>query len=144
MNLVISKCEKAVANQLSLTSNGAVPIYVSDVDGVKDPMPYIVIHGNSYEEQIGPGSGIFKIRMDCVFRSHVKGLGSAPDEARDAAVTWINNFLYSDPKSALSASTGFHCYGFVPVSGEMRVQGDYKAYEYHTQFDVFCMPRDNE
>jgi len=140
MNLVISKCEQAVKNQLVLQVDPSVPIYISDTDGIKEAMPYIIVHGNSYEEQIGPGSGIFKIRVDCVFRSHVKVITS---DNRDSIIAQINNFLYSSPAAAISAETGFHCYGFVPISGDMRVQQDYKAYEYHIQFDVFCMPRDN-
>lgn len=149
MNLVVTKCEQAIKDQLALQVDDSVPIYISDTDGIKEAMPYIIVHGNSYEEQIGPGSGIYRIRIDCVFRSHVKtesrwtALTENPTDNRDAIIAQINNFLYSSPATALSAATGFHCYGFVPVSGDMRVQPDYKAYEYHTQFDVFCMPRDN-
>jgi hypothetical protein len=137
---IIPIAEQACQQQISLYV-GNVPVYISDFDMIKADMPYIVIHGESYEELITPGCGIFKVRMEALFRSHVRE--ETPQE-RDGVVNGINAFLYTTPASKLSLTDGFHCYGFVPVSGQMSVNTDYKAYEYHTRFDLFCMPRNND
>jgi hypothetical protein len=104
-------------------------------------MPYIVVHAATGEEQIAPGSGIFKLKVDLLFRSHVK---TEDINLRTAVCSGINNFLYSAPAFTLSEVNGFHCYGFVPgATGEMTVNHDMKAYEYRIGMDVTCMPRNN-
>jgi hypothetical protein len=118
-----------------------VEILASDEDSVKNPMPYIVIHASSAEEQIAPGSGIFKLRVDLLFRSHVK---TEDINFRTAVCSGINNFLYSAPAFTLSEVNGFYCYGFVPVAtGQMTVNPELKTYEYRIGMDVVCMPRNN-
>jgi hypothetical protein len=136
---IVNIAEQSCQEQITLYV-GEVPVYISDFDSVKAPMPYIVIHGDSYEELIGPGVGIFKVSMSVLLRSHVKV--ETPQE-RDGIVDGINSFLYNTPADRLSLTDGFHCYGFVPVSGDMGVNTEMKAFEYHTRFDLYCMPRNN-
>ena len=93
-----------------------------------------------YSEIIAPGCGIFKVDVSLIFRSHVKDTSS---EDRETIIESLNNFAYSTPATVLSQATGFHCYGFIPTTGRMTVDGELKAYVYEMDFELHCMPRDN-
>ena len=51
---------------------GAVPVLLSDTRETKPQMPYVSIQCTEEEEVITPGSGIFKVSGELVFRSHTK------------------------------------------------------------------------
>jgi hypothetical protein len=142
---IVNITEQAIQSELNgvLHPHG-MPVFISDATGenddVKPPMPYVVVHGAGYEELAGPGTGLFKVRIRVTFRSHVK---EDEPQFRDSIIALINNFAYSEPASVLSETSGYHCYGFAPVSGSMEVNTDLKCYEYLTEWDLWCMPRDN-
>lgn len=142
-NVVLNIAEKAVVGAIqSEIYPYQVDVRASDENEVKPPMPYITVHASDYQEDIGPGTGIFKMRVTATFRSHVK-----PDDInfRTAVCQGINNFLYRNPAVELSNTDGFHCYGFIPgATGSMAVNPELKAYEYLVSMDLFCMPRNNE
>lgn len=117
-----------------------IPIYRSDEAEQKQEQPYLIIHCEEAEEELGPGTGIYRISITVTFRSHVKP--TSPDE-RDAVITAINNFVYSNPAEILSQVDGFHCYGFMPIRVHMGVNTELKSYEYINEFELHCMPRNN-
>lgn len=142
MVTIVNVSEVAVVTALQAVVDSAIVpnIYQSDVASIKDNPPWIVVHGDNYEEWVGPGSGIFKVPIECLFRSHVKETSPAN---RDAVVSQINNFIYNSPAANLSLTANYFCYGFVPTSGEMKVDTEKKTYDYVVRFDLYCMPRDN-
>ena len=154
MDTIINKVEAALQAALSVPLGPSIPVYVSDFGAIKDPMPYVVVHGDGYTEEIAPGCGIYKITVQVMLRSHVKE--DDPDQ-RDAAVNAINEFMHqknvATPASArLQAAVtlsrtpevpDLYVHGFVPTSGSMRVNQEYKAYEYLVSCDLYCMPRPN-
>lgn len=141
-NDILSLVELALQEKIqTAVYDWAIPVYLTDEDALKGPMPYIVIHADNYEEQIGPGSGIFKVRVTTKLRSHTK----VDDEnKRVSVIMTLNNFAYSNAAIELSGEN-LHVYGFIPgASGEVQVNPDLKCYEYLTVWDLFCMPRPNE
>ncbi len=141
-NVIINVAEAAIVSAIQNSiAPYEVPVIASDENEIKPPMPYITVHVGSYQEEIGPGSGIFRLEVNIVYRSHVK-----PDDAelRTAICTGINDFLYGAPAVTLSLFDGLHVYGFIPVaSGSMAINPELKAYEYQVRADVVCMPRNN-
>lgn len=127
----------AIGNVVSGTN---VPVLVSDEGEVKPTMPYIVARARNYEELYGPGTGIYKVKCSAIFRSHVKE--TTPDQ-REAIVILLNNFTHQNPAATLNMTDGFHCYGFVPTTGQMNVDQETKSYSYDIDWDMFCMPRNN-
>ncbi len=154
MQTIINLVEQAMQAALSIPLGPKISVYVSDFAEIKEPMPYVVIHCDSYAEEITPGCGIFKVMVQVMVRSHVKE--DAPI-VRDFAVEVIDEFMHEknreNPASprlqaavTLSATPGIHnlyIHGFVPTSGSMRVNTDYKAYEYITNCEIYCMPSAN-
>lgn len=139
LNLAELALKTALQNQIyQIVPN--LPIYESDESAVKADQPYLIIHCEEVEETIGPGTGIYDIPVTVTFRSHVKP--TSTDE-RDAVIAAINNFVYSDPKTVLSQTPGFHCYGFMPIRVHMGVNPELKSYEYVNDFKLVAMPRDN-
>jgi hypothetical protein len=142
-NNVISLAEQAISSLLITNLKSTVAkdqVYISDNDEIKQPMPYVIVHAESAEEQVTPGCGLYLVSIKVMFRSHVKETST---DQRTDVVNAINNMAYTSPASALSATTGFHCHGFVPASGSMTVDGEMKAYVYNVMYSLYCMPRDN-
>jgi hypothetical protein len=142
-NNVISLAEQAISSLLITSLKSTVAkdqVYISDNDEIKQPMPYVIVHAESAEEQVTPGCGLYLVSIKVMFRSHVKETST---DQRTDVVNAINNMAYTSPASALSATTGFHCHGFVPASGSMTVDGEMKAYVYNVMYSLYCMPRDN-
>lgn len=139
LNLAELSLKNALRDQIYQISPTFV-LYRSDENEVKKEQPYGIIHCEDAEETIGPGTGIYKIPTLVICRFHVK-----PETAddRDAIVTAINNFTYSDPRTVLSQLDGFHCYGFMPIAVRMEVNTELKSYEYINRFELICMPRND-
>ena len=142
-NNVISLAEQAISSLLITNLKSTVAkdqVYISDNDEIKQPMPYVIVHAESAEEQVTPGCGLYLVSIKVMFRSHVKETST---DQRTDVVNALNNMAYTSPASALSATSGFHCYGFVPASGSMIVDGETKSYVYEINYSLYCMPRDN-
>jgi hypothetical protein len=142
-NNVISLAEQAISSLLITNLKSTVAkdqVYISDNDEIKQPMPYVIVHAESAEEQVTPGCGLYLVQIKAMFRSHVKETST---DQRTDVVNALNNMAYTTPASTLSAVTGFHCHGFVPASGSMTVDGETKSYVYEIKYSLYCMPRDN-
>jgi len=142
-NNVISLAEQAISSLLITNLKSTVAkdqVYISDNDEIKQPMPYVIVHAESAEEQVTPGCGLYLVQIKVMFRSHVKETST---DQRTDVVNALNNMAYTSPASALSATSGFHCHGFVPASGSMIVDGETKSYVYEINYSLYCMPRDN-
>jgi hypothetical protein len=100
----------------------------------------VIVHAESAEEQVTPGCGLYLVSIKVMFRSHVKETST---DQRTDVVNSLNNMAYTSPAAALSATSGFHCHGFIPESGSMTVDGDSKSYVYEIKYSLYCMPRDN-
>jgi hypothetical protein len=141
-NSIRQKAEKAVYTylrpHLTKTCVGDNTV-TSDQSADLPQKPFVVIVAETFEE-ISPMSGVFKVSVRVTFSSYVAE--TSPDE-REAAVTAINNFTYSDPATEMSQLADFYCHGVVPTSGEMTVDTEEKAYDYNVNFEMWCMPRDN-
>jgi hypothetical protein len=127
---------------LSDISNGIgkIDVYLADNDENKQQMPYIVIQCVSSEEQITPGSGIFKVAGNVIFRSHTK---ETSPETRQAVLDAINNFAYDSTSAKLSALDGFHCHGWYPTTGDLTVESETQSYTYNMKYWVYCMAMNN-
>lgn len=116
-----------------------VAVYISDVNEVKQEMPYVVIHVDDAVEQEGPGTGIFKMPVEIVFRDHVKP--QTPD-FRDKVLVAIENVQFGSPlKTLTQAISGFYCYGFGMTEASMRVNPELKAYESIRKWEITAIPR---
>ena len=105
--------------------------------------PVLIIRATENESLIDPASGIFKVIIQLTVRLHL----AEHAQGFAAEVTQvIDGFAFSTdnpPKEALSAVDGFHCYGFMPLTGAVGVDPEKKTYEYVTQWQLWCMPRNN-
>ena len=122
-------------------SPGVIPVLTSDEMERKPQMPYIVIQCVSDEEQITPGSGIFRVEGTLEFKSHTKGISP---EDRQVILDSINNFAYDSTAAKLSGVDNFHCHGWHPTTGNMSVDNDAKATIYDMKYWVYCMAMNNE
>ena len=120
---------------------GEIDIYLADNDENKSQMPYIVIQCVSSEEQITPGSGIFKVSGQIIFRSHTK---ETSPETRQTILDAINNFAYDSTAAKLSGIEGFHCHGWYPITGDLTVDSETRSYTYDMKYWVYCMAIDND
>jgi hypothetical protein len=102
-------------------------------------MPYIIIGCETFEEQITPGSGIFKVTGTLEFRSHTKETTPA---IRDKILNAINNFAYDSTAEKISTLKGFHCHGWQPTTGTMTTDNDRKAMIYTLSYWIYCMELD--
>ena len=142
-NVIINLAETAVETTLLPYLVGTVSearTYVSDEESFKEPMPYVLIHATECEEIVSPGSGIFRMTIGIIFKSHVR---ENTQVERDAVVSAITNFAYTTPATALSLVSGFHCYGFEPKSGSIEVDPEMQSYSLENHYQITCMPRDN-
>jgi hypothetical protein len=153
MDAIINVVESALQSVLS-DLLAPFPVYVSDFSEVKDEMPYVMIHGDNYTEEIAPGCGLFKVSVQIMLRSHVKE--DAPED-REAAVSQINQFMHeknradptsprlqaADSLSSVASVPNLYVFGFVPTTGQMRINSDYKAYEYIVGCDLYCKPSES-
>ena len=119
---------------------GSVPVFLSDEMETKPQMPYVVITCVEDEEQITPGSGIFKVAGDLLYRSHTKA--TTPEE-RQTVLDAINNFAYDSTAAKLSEADNFHCHGWHPTTGQMTVDNDTKSTNYLMKYWVYCMAMDD-
>jgi len=119
---------------------GAIDVYLADSDENKRQMPYIIIQCVSCEEQITPGSGIFQVAGELLFRSHTK---ETTPETRQTILDAINNFAYDSTAAKLSGIEGFHCHGWHPTTGELTADNETHSYTYDMKYWVYCMARDN-
>lgn len=136
INLTEQAIQAAIENSLYPAQ---VAVYISDVNEVKEPMPYIVIHVEEAVEQEGPGTGIFKMPVEIMFRDHVK-----PQDPgfRDAVLVAIENVQFGTPLKALTqAIEGFYCYGFGMTEASMRVNPELKAYESMRRWEITAIPK---
>jgi len=141
-NSIRHKVESAIVTYLGaelIGTAGSVIVASDRADDLPDK-PFVLVTATRYEEQFGPGTGIFKVDVEIKFSSHVKETSA---EQREEVVTAINNFTYSSPAATISQADGFYCHGIVPTSGEMQIDGEEKSYDYVVNYEVHCMPRDN-
>lgn len=122
-------------------AEGTVQVLLSDNDENKPQMPYVVIQCVSSEEQITPGSGIFKVDGSLVYRSHTK---NTTPEQRQVILDSINNFAYDSTAAKLSAIDNFHCHGWQPTTGELTMDNETKSTVYEMKYWIYCMEMDNE
>ena len=142
-NVIINLAEAAIETVLMPFLVGTIVasrVSISDETAIQFTQPNIVIHTTECEEIVSPGSGIYKMTIGIILQSHVKENTKAE---RDAVVSAITNFAYSDPATALSAVSGFHCYGFEPKSGSITLDPETKSYNLENYYQLTCMPRDN-
>lgn len=143
--MILQATAKSIQSILQKTVNAAtgrrkaVPVYLTDSDITKKPMPYIIIECESSEEQITPGSGIFKVSGNLEFRSHSKETTPA---VRNKILNAINNFAYDSTAEKISTLKGFHCHGWQPTTGNMTTDNDRKAMIYKMSYWVYCMELD--
>jgi hypothetical protein len=123
-----------------LLGDGVMTVYISDEQENKEPMPYILVKCSESDEQITPGSGIFRVYGEIRFRSHVK---ETSPEQRQITLDAINNFAYDDTAVKLSEADNFHCYGWHPMSGEMTPETETKSYLYLMKYSIYCMAMNN-
>jgi len=121
-------------------SVGEIDVYLADSDETKRQMPYIIVQCVSAEEEIAPGSGVFKVAGEIIFRSHTKE--TTPGE-RQTVLDAINNFAYDATAANLSGVEGFHCHGWHPTSAELTSDAETKSYTYDMKYWVYCMAMDN-
>ena len=116
----------------------SIPVYLSDESAMKGDMPYIVIHvENGTEYQGAPGSGIFNVVADILFRSHLK---TETPEDRSAVIVAMNNIAYSNAAVELS-NDNLTVYGFIPeATGAITANVELKAYEYRSKWRIICTP----
>lgn len=142
-NEVNIKCETAIETVLApylVDTIGEGTLYTSDRDVAKDPLPYIVINTADAQEEIGPFSGIYKVPTTISFFS---GAIDTSTDDRKEVIASINNCMYTNFATALSAITGFHCHGVVPTGGGLTLDQENFVYVFVLSMDIICMPRDN-
>jgi hypothetical protein len=120
---------------------GDIPVLLADESETKPPMPYVLIRCVSQEEQITPGSGIFKVGGEIQYRSHTK---ETSPEDRQIVLDAINNFAYDATAAKLSGVENFHCHGWHPTTGEILSDPETKSYTYDMKYWVYCMAIDND
>jgi hypothetical protein len=135
--------EQALLDTLppALPSTQELPIIVADEEMEKEAnAPCLIIRATENESIIDPSSGIFKVVVQITLRLHLKESGK--DYA--ASVTRaLDEFAFSNPAERLSRIDGFHCYGFMPITGTVPLDPERKIFEYITQWQLWCMPRNN-
>ena len=122
-------------------SVGKIDVYLADSSETKKQMPNITVQCVSAEEEITPGSGIFKVAGEILFRSHTK---ETSPEARQTVLDAINNFAYDSTAAKLSGLEGFHCHGWYPTSADLTFDAENKSYTYPMKYWVYCMAIDND
>ena len=143
--MILRDTEKSIQGLLQAAITDAVgnkqsvPVLLSDADITKASMPYVVIQCQSAEEQITPGSGIFKVAGTLAFRSHTKE--NTPG-FRQAVLNAINNFAYDSTAAKLSETPGFHCHGWQPTTGVITADNERKSTDYDMSYWVYCMALD--
>lgn len=140
-NFITSVVEQAIQGKIEdALYNFGMPVYISDGENLKAEMPYVVVHADNYEEQIGPGTGIFKVQVTLKYRCHSK---EESENFNASVIIQINNFAYSNAAIELNG-LNLHVYGFIPgASGQMQANPEAKCYEYLTTWELICMPRPN-
>lgn len=120
-------------------TEGTVPVIILDPGETKPPMPYIVVECSNAEEEITPGSGIFKVDCSICFYSHTKQ--TSPEE-RQAILDGINNFAYDQTATKLSLTPKFHCHGWRPTTAGVETDNDRKSINHILKYEVHCMQMD--
>ena len=145
--MILRAAEEAIQSLLQAAiddntgSPGVIPVLLSDEQERKPQMQYVGIQCVSAEEQIAPGSGIFKVEGTLVYKSHTR---ETKPEQRQLVLDSINNFAYDSTAAKLSGVDNFHCHGWHPTTGEMMTDNETKATIYQMKYWVHCMAMDNE
>jgi hypothetical protein len=144
--MILQASETVIRDRISeylqdaLVGLGGIDVYISDLQENKNPMPYVLVKCSESEEQITPGSGIFRVYGEIAFRSHVK---ETSPEFRQITLDAINNFSYDNTAIKLSEADNFHCHGWHPMSGDMIPEPETKSYLYLMKYSIYCMARNN-
>jgi len=145
MSLLINNIlEGSLLTQLQTAINAqgsfGLTYYVSDTATVRVPMPYILIRAEQAEEQIVPGSGIFKCPVTIQLYSHVKNDTNGLTQAqRDTVTQAIQGFAYTSAESKLALSN-LTVYRVIPVEEQMTADTELKAFIYSTTWEIYCTP----
>ena len=124
-----------------LPSSPELPVLVADEDEEKENVaPCLVIRAVGNRLLIDPTSGIYEVTVQLTLRLHIQESGR---EYAATVTRAIDEFAFSGPAAALSAVDGFHCYGFTPLEGTVPLDPERKIFEYVTQWQLTCMPRNN-
>jgi hypothetical protein len=143
---VVSIVEQALRNILyGQLRTRNYPVYISDDNKPKAPLPYLEIHGDRAEELVfgpqGAGAGYFRVNVAITYKGHAKET-DAPE--RQAVVDAINYFAYNSPIDLINETENFFCHGFMPsATGDMSVDDGLKAFVYKTTWGIICMPNNN-
>ena len=129
--------ESAVLWALSKVMPAGIALLRSDQDQEKASLPCILLRAETSEEIINPGSDIHIVEFAATAHFHPKG--ESP-EARAQLVSLLDNWAHNDPSGALSEFDGFHCYGFMPISGDVIIDTDRKVIAYNTRWRLWCTP----
>lgn len=133
--------EQALLVTLSPAIPRGLPVLVADEEEEKEAVaPCLVLRAVDNESLIDPASGIYKVTVQLTLRLHPKEQGK---EFAAEVTQAIDGFAFSGPAEKLSLVNGFHCYGFMPLTGTVGVDPERKLYEYVTQWQLWCMPRNN-
>lgn len=133
--------EQAILQVLPPVLPVGLPIYVTDEENEKEfNAPCLLIRAVENEHLIDPSAGIYKVLVQLTLRVHPNEPGK---EFAAEATRAIDNFAFSGPADTLSQVDNFHCYGFMPFTGTVSVDTERKLYEYVTQWQLWCMPRNN-
>lgn len=143
--MILQATARAIQEVLQLCIDDAVgedvvPVLLADEQETKPPLPHIVIDATECEEEITPGSGIFRVSGNIVFSSHTKATDPAE---RERVLDAINNFAYDTTATKLSQIDGFHCHGWEPLGGNQTADNERKAVVYTMKYRVHCMQMDN-
>lgn len=133
--------EQAILATLPPVLPVGLHILVADEEAEKEAVaPCLVIRAVENESLIDPTSGIYKVTVQLTLRLHLKESGK---EFAAEVTRSIDEFAFSGPAERLSQVNGFHCYGFMPSTGAVTLDPERKIFEYVTQWQLWCMPRNN-
>ena len=136
--------EQAILEVLPPVLPLGLPIYVTDEEQEKTyNAPCLLIRAVENENVIDPTSGIFKVTVQLTLRLHPNSPGK---EFAAETTRAIDEFAFGTtppPAERLSQVDNFHCYGFMPFTGTVGIDPERKLYEYVTQWQLWCMPRNN-
>lgn len=139
--MINAVAESAVLWSLSKVLPPGFQMLRSDQDQEKAPLPCLLLRAESSEEIITPGSNIHIVEFQATAQFHLK---DTTPEARALFVSMLDAWAHTDPSGALSEFDGFHCYGFMPVSGDISIDPERKAIVYTTRWRIWCTPANDQ
>ena len=110
--------------------------------------PAILCFATSFEEQISPGSGVFKAQMNVVLEAKVHDTTademSAMWEQLTQAFYWDGSLDQSLATRLTASLVNFHVYGVLrPHFRQDEIQPEDTVWRKHCSVDCFFMARDN-